>query len=104
MWLMRAPQATGTDDCLAMLRACPPDQHLTVRVSLISSRARRSLRELVQAHAYAAQCRVSLVETHGIGVRWVDGIVAGSAEQLAEFVTTVSPALDHVRGRALLAA
>jgi len=103
MWLMRAPRPTE-DGCLAVLRACPPDQHLTVRLSLVSSRARRSVLELVQAHAYAAQCRASLVETHGIGVRWVDGIVAGSAAQLAEFVTTVSPALDRVHGRARLAA
>ena len=102
MWLLRAPRPAG--DCLAALHACPPDRVLTIRVSTASPRSRRSVLELVAAHAYAAHCRVSVTETHGITVRWVDGIVAGTAEQLAEFVTTVTPVLQRAHGQAALAA
>jgi hypothetical protein len=35
-------------------------------------------------------------------VRWVDGIVSGTAAELAEFLATVTPVLDRSHGTATL--
>lgn len=97
------PAATG-HPLLAALRACPAAQRVTIRFSTSTARTRPSIAALLQAHAFAAHCQVAVAETRGIAVRWVDGIVSGTAEQLAEFVTTATPVLDRSHGRASLAA
>jgi hypothetical protein len=97
------PAATG-DQLLAALRACPPAQRVTIRLSTSTARTRPSIAELLQAHAFAAHCQIAVAETRGIAVRWVDGIVTGTAEQLLAFVATVTPVLDRSHGRASLAA
>lgn len=104
---MRAVRGTPPEvgqQLLDALRACPAGQRVTLRFSTSSSRTKRSIAELLQAHAFAAQCQIALAETRGIAVRWVDGIVSGTAEQLADFVATVSPVLDRSHGSATLAA
>jgi hypothetical protein len=75
---------------------------VTVRLSTCTPRTRRSIAELLQAHAFAAHCQIALAETRGIAVRWVDGIVSGTAAELAEFLATVTPVLDRSRGQASL--
>ena len=104
VWLMRAPRAVAEDACLDVLRGCSSDRSLTLRIAATSPRNRRSVLELLQAHAYAAHCSVAMTETHGITVRWVDGIVTGSPEQLAEFLTTASPVLRRTHAQAAVAA
>jgi hypothetical protein len=96
------PVATG-ERLLAALQACPATQRVTVRLSTSTARTRPSIAGLLQAHAFAADCQVAVAETRGIAVRWVDGIVSGTAEQIAAFVTTVSPVLDRSHGSATLA-
>jgi hypothetical protein len=102
--LVRATSAATGDQLLAALHACPATQRVTIRISTSTARTRRSIAELLQAHAFAAHCQIAVAETRGIAVRWVDGIVSGTAEQLAAFVTTVNPVLDRSHGRASLAA
>lgn len=97
------PAATG-DRLLAALRTRPTTQRVTIRLSASTPRTRRSIAELLQAHAFAAHCQIALAESRGIAVRWVDGIVTGTAEQLCVFVTTVAPVLDRSHGHASLAA
>ena len=94
----------GADQLVASIRACSAGQRVTLRVSTSTARTRRSIAELLQAHAYAAHCQVALAETRGIAVRWVDGIVTGTPDQLAEFLTTVRPVLARAHGQAALAA
>ncbi|HTE72567.1 MAG TPA: hypothetical protein VK640_05120 [Actinomycetes bacterium] len=103
---MRAPRrpltASGGDRLLAVLQSCPATQRVTVRLSTSTPRTRRSIAELLQAHAFAAHCQIAVAETRGIAVRWVDGIVSGTASELAEFLATVTPVLDRSHGRASL--
>ena len=100
MRLVRAtPQATG-DRLLAALRECPAAQRVTVRLSTSTARTRPSIAELLQAHAFAAHCQIAVAETRGLAVRWVDGIVTGTAEQLSAFLATASPVLDRSHGTA----
>ncbi|MGH8894298.1 MAG: hypothetical protein ACRDWY_13500 [Actinomycetes bacterium] len=101
---MRGTPAAAGDQLLASLRAYPSTQWVTIRLSTSTSRTRPSIAELVQAHAFAAHCQVAVAETRGIAVRWVDGIVSGTAEQVAEFVCTVGPVLVRSHGQANLAA
>ncbi len=104
---MRRPRTTTaeTGECLlAALRDCPSSQTVTIRLATSTPRTRPSIAELLQAHAFAAHCQIAVAETRGIAVRWVDGIVTGTAEQLELFVATVSPVLDRSHGRASLAA
>jgi hypothetical protein len=96
-------QATG-ERLLAALRDCPAAQRVTVRLSTSTRRTRPSIAELLQAHAFAAHCEIAVAETRGLAVRWVDGIVSGTAEQLRDFVATASPVLDRSHGQANLAA
>lgn len=97
------PPATG-ERLLAALRECPAAQRVTIRLSTSTPRTRPSVAELLQAHAFAAHCQIAVAESRGLAVRWVDGIVTGTAEQLSAFVTTVTPVLDRCRGQASLAA
>lgn len=101
---MRDPRRTAEDTCLAALRSCPAGQRLTLRLSTSTPRTRPSIAELLQAHAFAAHCEISVAESRGIAVRWVDGIVSGTSEQLAAFLTTVTPVLRRSHGQAALAA
>ena len=94
---------SGGDLLLAALQTCPATQRVTVRVSTSTPRTRRSIAELLQAHAFAAHCQMAVAETRGIAVRWVDGIVSGTASELAEFLATVTPVLDRSHGSASLA-
>ena len=101
--LREAPAATG-ERLLAALHECPATQRVTIRISTSTSRTRPSVAELLQAHAFAAHCQIAVAETRGIAVRWVDGIVSGTVEQLTAFVSTVAPVLDRSHGQASLAA
>ena len=102
--LLRAVPAVASDQLAAALRARPASQRVSLWVSTSTPRTRRSVAELLQAHAFAAHCQVAVAESRGIAVRWVDCIVTGTAEQLAEFVTTVTPVLNRCHGQASLAA
>lgn len=95
------PRISG-DLLLAALRSCPGDR-ATLRISTSTARTRPSVAELLQAHAFAAHCRIAVAESRGIAVRWVDGIVSGSVEELEAFLATVTPVLERARGRAELA-
>ena len=97
-----APPAIG-ERVLAALQECPASQWVTIRLSTSTARIRPSIAELLQAHAFAAHCQIAVAETRGIAVRWVDGIVSGTAEQLSDFLATVSPVLDRSHGSATLA-
>ena len=100
--LREASPATA-DRLLAALRDCPAAQRVTVRVATSTARTRPSVAELLQAHAFAAHCQIALAETRGLAVRWVDGIVSGTAEQLTAFLSTASPVLDRSHGSATMA-
>lgn len=104
MWLLRDPRRPAEETCLAALQGCSPGQRVTLRLSTSTARTRRSIAELLQAHAYAAHCQVALAETRGLAVRWVDGIVTGTPEQITAFLSTVSPVLQRSHGQAALAA
>ena len=103
VWLLRDSRRTAEDTVLAALRRVPPTQLVSLVLSASSSRGRPSVLDLLRIHARTTHCRIALAETRGIAVRWVDGIVSGTAEQLAAFVTTVSPVLDRSHGSASLA-
>jgi len=102
--LRATPTTSGGDRLLATLQSCPATQRVTVRLSTSTPRTRRSIAELLQAHAFAAHCQIAVAETRGIAVRWVDGIVSGTAAELAAFLATVTPILDRSHGSATLAA
>lgn len=97
------PPATG-ERLLAALRDLPAAHRLTVRLSTSTARTRPSVAELLQAHAFAAHCQIAVAETRGLAVRWVDGIVSGTPEELGAFLATACPVLDRSRGRASLTA
>jgi hypothetical protein len=97
------PMTSGGDRLLAALQSCPASERVTVRLSTSTPRTRRSIAELLQAHAFAAHCQIAVAETRGIAVRWVDGIVSGTATELAAFLATVTPVLDRSHGTASLA-
>lgn len=103
MRILRDAAPATADALLAALRACPAAQRVTLRVSTSTARTRPSIAELLQAHAFAAHCQIAVAETRGLAVRWVDGIVSGTAEQLHEFLATASPVLDRSHGQASLA-
>ena len=104
MWLLRETRRPAEDTVLAALRACPPTQLVSLVLSASSSRGRPSISELLRAQAGAAHCRIALAETRGVAVRWVDGIVSGSVEDVAAFLTACGPVLARCHGRAELAA
>jgi hypothetical protein len=104
VWLLRDPRRTAEDTVLAALRRVPPTQLVSLVLSASSSRGRPSVLELLEIHARAAHCRISLAETRGIAVRWVDGIVSGTVEDVAAFLTAIAPLLARCHGRAELAA
>jgi hypothetical protein len=101
MALATAHAATlaGQERVLAFLRSHEP----SARVSLsISSSARRGLHptaELLRLKATATGCRVALAETGSLATHWIDAIVWGTAADLEEFLTSVSPALVRAAGR-----
>lgn len=104
MRLLRALPPIAGDALAAALRARPSTARMSLRLSTSTPRTRRSIAEQLTAHAFAAHCQVAVAESRGVAVRWVDCIVTGTAEQLAEFVTTVTPVLNRCHGQASLAA
>ena len=92
------------DSVLASLRACPPTQLVSLVLSASSSRGRPSILDALRDQAGAAHCRIALAETRGVAVRWVDGIVSGSVEDVVAFLTATAPVLARCHGRAELAA
>lgn len=96
--------ADSDDSVLAALRACPPSQLVSLVLSATSSRSRPSVLEALRHQAGAAHCRIALAETRGIAVRWVDGIVSGSVEDVVAFLTASAPVLARCHGRTELAA
>jgi len=108
VWLMRDTRtpAVGTagDSVLRALRACPPTDLVSLVVSASSSRGRASVIEVLRAQAGAAHCRIALAETRGVAVRWIDGIVSGTVEDVLSFLVASGPTLARCHGRAVLAA
>jgi phosphoglycerate dehydrogenase-like enzyme len=103
MWLMRDPGPVE-DTVLAALRACPSSQLVSLVLSASTSRGRPSILALLRAEAGAQHCRIALAETRGVVVRWVDGIVTGTVEDVLAFLVASGPVLDRCHGRAELAA
>ncbi len=104
MWLMRDTTPPAEDTVLAVLRACPPTQLVSLVLSASSSRGRPSILELLRTEAGTQHCRIALAETRGVVVRWVDGIVTGSVEDVLAFLVASGPVLHRCHGRAELAA
>ena len=67
-------------------------------------RAVRSVLDALREHAGAAHVRIALAETRGVAVRWVDGIVTGTVDDLVVFLTASEPVLSRCHARAQLAA
>jgi len=103
MWLMRDPRPVE-DTVLAVLRSCPPSQLVSLVLTASTSRGRPSILDLLRAEAGAQHCRIALAETRGVVVRWVDGIVTGTVEDVLAFLVASGPVLDRCHGRAELAA
>jgi len=101
---MRDSRGSVADSVLASLRACPPTQLVSLVLSASSSRGRPSILDSLRNQAGAAHCRIALAETRGVAVRWVDGIVSGSVEDVVAFLTASDPVLARCHGRAELAA
>lgn len=101
---MRDARGGRQSRVLASLRAYPPTQLVSLFVSASSSRGRPSIVTSLRNHAAAANCRIALAETRGVTVRWVDGIVSGSVEDLLAFLGSAGPVLERCHGRAELAA
>ena len=101
--LRALPAATG-ESLLDALQTCAATQRVTVRLSTSTPRTRRSIAELLQAHAFAAHCQIAVAESRGIAVRWVDGIVSGTVDEVTAFLATVTPVLERSHGHASLAA
>lgn len=104
MWLIRDSRRPAEDSVLASLRACPPTQLVSLVLSASSSRGRPSISTVLRHQAGAAHCRIALAETRGVAVRWVDGIVTGTVEDLVDFLTATQALLDRCHGRTELAA
>jgi hypothetical protein len=104
VWLLRDTRGPADDSVLAALRAFPPTQLVSLVLCASSSRGRASILDVLRAQAGAAHCRIALAETRGVAVRWVDGIVSGTVEDVLAFLTATSPVLTRCHGRAELAA
>ena len=107
MWLLRdtrRPAEDLQDQVLAALRACPPTQLVSLVLSASSSRGRGSVLDALREHAGAAHVRIALAETRGVAVRWVDGIVTGTVDDLVAFLTASEPVLSRCHARTQLAA
>ena len=100
---MRGPRPVE-DTVLAALRACPPTQLVSLVLSASSSRSRPSILDVLRTEAGAQHCRIALAETRGVVVRWVDGIVTGTVEDVLAFLAASGPVLDWCHGRTELAA
>jgi hypothetical protein len=103
VWLLRDTRRPAEDTVLAVLRACPPNQLVSLVLSASSSRSRPSILDVLRSQAGTTHCRIALAETRGVAVRWVDGIVSGSVEDVVAFLTASGPMLARCRGRAELA-
>jgi hypothetical protein len=101
---MRDTRSSAEDSVLASLRACPPTQLVSLVLSASSSRGRPSILDVLRNQAGAAHCRIALAETRGVAVRWVDGIVSGTVEDVVSFLVASGPTLQRCHGRTELAA
>ena len=104
---MRDTRRPAQDTCglvMSVLRARPPEQVVSLVLSASSSRGRPSLLDTLRSDALEAHCRIALAETRGVAVRWVDGIVSGTVEDVAAFLAASAPTLARCHGRAELAA
>ena len=100
----RNPAADPCGQALETLRALAPTQLVSLVLSASSSRGRPSILDALRTQAGVAHCRISLAETRGVAVRWVDGIVSGSVEDVVDFLTMSRPVLARCHGRTELTA
>ena len=101
---MRDTRGPAEDGVLAALRDCPPSQLVSLVLTASSSRGKPSILGLLRQEAGARHCHIALAETRGVVVRWVDGIVSGTVEDVMAFLVASGPLLQRCHGRAELAA
>lgn len=104
MWLLRDTRPAAEDTVLSALRACPPSQLVSLLLTASSRRSRPSILDLLREQAGAQHCHIALAETRGVVVRWVDGIVSGTVQDVLAFLEATGPVLQRCHGRAELAA
>ena len=102
VWLLRDTSPTASDALLLALRGCPERALVSVVLSARTARGREPIGDALRMHASATHCRLALAETRGVAVRWLDGIVSGTVEDVAEFLAAAAPVLDRARGHAEL--
>lgn len=100
---MRDTRGPAEDGVLAALRDCPPSQLVSLVLTASSSRGKPSILDLLRHEAGARHCHIALAETRGVVVRWVDGIVSGTVEDVMAFLVASGPLLQRCHGRAELA-
>src|SRR3954447_22153282 len=89
----------GADSVHAFLQSLPPTVRVSVRVTASARRHLHTAAELLRAEADGHGCHVALAETGHVAAHWIDAIVWGTAADLAEFLTAVTPALVRTGGR-----
>ncbi len=94
----------AVSDPITVLRALSAGQVVSLTLVAASLRSRPPVSDLLRAHATATRCRIAVAETGGIVVRWVDGIVSGTAEDLLRFLAATEPVLARIHGKARLVA
>jgi hypothetical protein len=94
-----ATRLTGEDSVHALLRALPPTDRVTVRVTASARRGLHPAAELLRTEASGHGCRVAVAETGHVAARWIDAIVWGTAADVESFLTSVAPALVRTGGR-----
>jgi hypothetical protein len=99
----RSPESPS-DGVLGVLHSCPATGEVTLRFAATSRRSQAPLAALLRSAATATHCRIALAETTCITVRWVDGFVTGTVDELSAFLAGVSPQLMRAHGEVSLAA
>lgn len=89
----------GEDGVRAFLRARPPTDRVSVRVTASAWRGLHAAAELLRGEAAGHGCHVALAETGRLTAHWIDAIVWGTAADLEAFLTSVAPALVRTGGR-----
>jgi hypothetical protein len=77
---------------------------VTLRLAATSRRGQAPLGALLRSAAAATHCRIALAETTCITVRWVDGFVTGTVEDLSAFLAGVNPQLARAHAEVSMAA
>ncbi|MDQ1642890.1 MAG: hypothetical protein QOJ90_2241 [Actinomycetota bacterium] len=88
---------------LGALRSAPSSALVTVRIAASNRRSQPALGDLLRNTAVATHCRIALAETTCITIRWIDGFVSGTVEDVTAFLTTVTPQLVRAHGQVSLA-